>query len=312
MIFLYYWFIWEDKYERSMWNIIFFATKMKKEKDLYKELVPLMSCVDYTVSKESYELLMNPTYHMMVTLPVPSDLENYYKSEDYISHTNANKSVFDKLYQGVRKYTLQKKLALINSFNSSDKKLLDIGSGTGDFLSTCKNKGWNVFGVEPSKEARIISESKDVKAVADLSLLKEASFDIITLWHVLEHVENLLEYIEILKTKLKPEGVLIIAVPNYKSFDANYYKEYWAAFDVPRHLWHFSQESIKKLFSQVYMKVEKTIPMKFDSYYVSMLSEKYKSGRNKFLKAFYIGFLSNLKARSTSEYSSLIYVIKNT
>jgi 2-polyprenyl-3-methyl-5-hydroxy-6-metoxy-1,4-benzoquinol methylase len=285
---------------------------MKKEKDLYKELVPLMSCVDYTVSKESYELLMNPTYNMMVTLPVPSDLENYYKSETYISHTNANKSVFDKLYQGVRKHTLQKKLSLINSFNSSEKKLLDIGSGTGDFLSTCKKKGWNVFGVEPNKEARTISEDKNVTAVTDLLLLKEDRFDVITLWHVLEHVENLLEYIEILKTKLKPDGVILIAVPNYKSFDAKHYKEYWAAFDVPRHLWHFSQESIKKLFSHVYMKVEKTIPMKFDSYYVSILSEKYKSGKNKFLKAFYIGFLSNLKARSTSEYSSLIYVIKNT
>jgi len=295
-----------------MWNIIFFATKMKKEKDLYKELVPLMSCIDYTVSKESYELLMNPTYQMMVTLPVPSDLDNYYKSEDYISHSNANKSVFDKLYQGVRKYTLQKKLTLINSFDAPDKKLLDIGAGTGDFLATCKIKGWNVFGVEPSKEARIISESNGVKSVTDLTLLKEENFDVITLWHVLEHVENLLEYIEILKSKLKPKGVLIIAVPNYNSFDANYYKEYWAAFDVPRHLWHFSQESIRKLFSQVFMKVEKTIPMKFDSYYVSMLSEKYKSGRNKFLKAFYIGFLSNLKAKTTSEYSSLIYVIKNT
>ena len=295
-----------------MWNILIFTTKMKKDKDLYKELVPLMSCVDYTVSKESYELLMNAKYNMMVTLPVPSDLENYYKSEDYISHTNANKNVFDKLYQRVRKHTLQKKLTLINSFNSSEKKLLDIGSGTGDFLSTCKNNGWNVFGVEPSKDARTISEKKGIKAVDDLSLLKEGNFDVITLWHVLEHVENLLEYIEILKTKLKPNGVLIIAVPNYNSFDANYYKEYWAAFDVPRHLWHFSQESIKKLFSQVFMKVEKTIPMKFDSYYVSMLSEKYKSGKNKYLKAFYIGFLSNLKARSSSEYSSLIYVIKNT
>ena len=284
---------------------------MKKEKELYKELIPLMCCKDYTVSKESYELLMNPNYQMMVTLPVPSDLENYYKSEAYISHTNANKSVFDKLYQRVRKHTLQKKLGLINSYKFTDRKLLDIGSGTGDFLATCKNDGWKVFGVEPNKEARVISKSKNISAVRDLTLLKENSFDVITLWHVLEHVENLLEYIEILKNKLKPNGVLIIAVPNYKSYDASYYKEYWAAFDVPRHLWHFSQESIKKLFSQVSMQVEKTIPMKFDSYYVSMLSEKYKSGRNKIIKAFYIGFLSNFKARATSEYSSLIYVIKN-
>ena len=285
---------------------------MKKEKALYKDLIPFMSCIDYTVSKESYELLKNPTYEMLVTLPVPSDLENYYKSEDYISHTNANKSIFDKVYQQVRKHTLQKKLTLINSFNTADKKLLDIGSGTGDFLSTCNNNGWHVFGVEPNKEARTISENKEETAEHDLSILKEDNFDVITLWHVLEHVENLLEYIDVLKSKLKPNGFLIIAVPNYNSFDANYYKEYWAAYDVPRHLWHFSQTSIKKLFAQVDMKVDKTIPMKFDSYYVSMLSEKYKSGRNKFLKAFYIGFRSNLKARTSSEYSSLIYVIKKS
>lgn len=285
---------------------------MKKEKELYKNLVPCMSCKDYTVSQESYELLRNPKYNMLVTLPVPADLENYYKSEDYISHTDANKSFFDKIYQSVRKYTLQKKLTLINSFNFSDKKLLDVGSGTGDFLTTCKEDGWKSFGVEPSKEAREIALTKKVDVVNDLSSLKEKDFDVITLWHVLEHVENLFEYIETLKKKLKPNGVLIIAVPNYNSFDAKHYKEHWAAFDVPRHLWHFSQESIKKLFASVSMEVEKVLPMKFDSYYVSMLSEKYKHGRNRFIKAFYVGFLSNLKAKSTSEYSSLIYVIKNT
>lgn len=285
---------------------------MIKEKELYKGLKPFMSCKDYTVSQESYELLLNKDYEMMVTLPVPSDLENYYKSEEYISHTNANKSIVDKIYQTVRKRTLQNKLALINSFNFTNKKLLDIGSGTGDFLATCKNDTWTIFGVEPNEDARNISKNNNVNAVSDISLLTEKNFDVITLWHVLEHVENLLEYIEILKSKLNPNGVLIIAVPNYKSFDANYYKEFWAAFDVPRHLWHFSQESIKKLFSHISMKVEKTIPMKYDSYYVSMLSEKYKSGRTNFLKALYIGFLSNLKARSTSQYSSLIYVIKNT
>lgn len=312
MIFLFYWFIWEDKNKCSTWNNLNICYKMKKEKELYKNLVPCMSCKDYTVSQESYELLRNPKYNMLVTLPVPADLENYYKSEDYISHTDANKSFFDKIYQSVRKYTLQKKLTLINSFNFSDKKLLDVGSGTGDFLTTCKEDGWKSFGVEPSKEAREIALTKKVDVVNDLSSLKEKDFDVITLWHVLEHVENLFEYIETLKKKLKPNGVLIIAVPNYNSFDAKHYKEHWAAFDVPRHLWHFSQESIKKLFASVSMEVEKVLPMKFDSYYVSMLSEKYKHGRNRFIKAFYVGFLSNLKAKSTSEYSSLIYVIKNT
>lgn len=280
--------------------------------NLHKGLIPVMSCIDYTVSNESYELLMNPSYEMMVTSPVPSDLENYYKSEAYISHSNTSKSFLDKLYQRVRKYTLKRKVSLINSFDVSGKKILDVGCGTGDFLATAQNDGWEVHGVEPSKEARIVSATKNIDALEDFSQLKEDGFDVITLWHVLEHVPNLLTYIETLKNKLKPDGVLLIAVPNYKSFDAGHYKNYWAAYDVPRHLWHFSQRSIQKLFSEVGMTVGKVIPMKFDSYYVSMLSEKYKYGKNRFFKALCIGFLSNRKARVSSEYSSLIYLIKNT
>ena len=159
---------------------------MNREMNLHKELTPVMSCIDYTVSKESYELLMNPKYHMMVTSPVPSDLENYYKSDAYISHSNTSKSFLDKVYQRVRKYTLKKKVSLINSFHTSGKKILDLGSGTGDFLATAKASGWDVYGVEPSKEARIVSENKKIVAIEDLSLLEEESFDVITLWHVLE------------------------------------------------------------------------------------------------------------------------------
>ena len=285
---------------------------MSRERNLHKGLISVMSCIDYTVSKESYELLMNPIYDMMVTSPVPIDLEKYYKSDAYISHSDSNTNFLDKVYQRVRKYTLKRKVSLINSFNTSGKKLLDVGCGTGDFLATAKKEGWNVFGVEPSEEARDISSRKNIVALEELLFLKEENFDVITLWHVLEHVPNLFTYIETLKKKLNPNGVLLIAVPNYKSFDARYYKEYWAGYDVPRHLWHFSQQSIEMLFSKQEMHVQKVIPMKFDSYYVSMLSEKYKYGKNRFLKALCIGFLSNRKARATSEYSSLIYLIKNT
>lgn len=284
---------------------------MIKKNDFYKGLTPFLNCKDHSVSKESYELLKNIEYDMLVTSPVPSDLENYYKSEEYISHTDSRKSLLDKIYQSVRKYTLQKKLALLNSFQTDNKKVLDIGSGTGDFLLTCRKDGWSVFGVEPNKEARKISEIKEVKVSRSIHTVLEKNFDIITLWHVLEHVENLEEYISLLKEKLSPNGKLIIAVPNYKSYDANHYKEFWAAFDVPRHLWHFSQKSIEKLFSSVSMKIEKTLPMRFDSYYVSILSEKYKRGKNNFFKAFWVGFLSNYKAKKTKEYSSLIYILKN-
>jgi 2-polyprenyl-3-methyl-5-hydroxy-6-metoxy-1,4-benzoquinol methylase len=204
--------------------------------------------------------------------------------------------------------------------------ILDVGCGTGDFLVACNNKNWNVVGIEPNKNARVLVKSK-------LGILKSNSsnyndkqpkiynqiesvetdqkFDVITMWHVLEHIPNLIEYISLLKQQLKPNGTLIIAVPNYKSFDAAYYGKFWAAFDVPRHLWHFSRKAIKLLFEKEQLNVVKIIPMKLDSFYVSLLSEKYKTGKSNFIKAFLIGFKSNLKAKKSKEYSSLIYIIKN-
>ena len=143
---------------------------MNKEKNLYKGVKPFISCTDHSVSQESYELLFNEEFEMMVTLPVPLDLEKYYKSEDYISHTDASKTIVDKIYQRVRKHTLQKKLALINSFHSTEKKLLDIGSGTGDFLATCKKDHWSVFGVEPNENAIAISKTKGISVVSDISI----------------------------------------------------------------------------------------------------------------------------------------------
>jgi 2-polyprenyl-3-methyl-5-hydroxy-6-metoxy-1,4-benzoquinol methylase len=283
---------------------------MTKEKDFYQDLQPFLNCKDQTVSKEVYQVMVNNEYEMLVTSPVPKNIADYYKSEDYISHTDSKKSVIDKVYQAVKNITLKRKLKLINSFKTPSKNILDVGAGTGDFLKVCKNNSWNVAGIEPSLDARNIAQKKEVNLNVSLSEFKNVKFDVITLWHVLEHVENLSEYISTLHNLLSDEGRLIIAVPNFKSYDANYYKEFWAAFDVPRHLWHFSQTSIFKLFSSENMIVEKTIPMKFDAYYVSLLSEKYKSGQMNPIKAFYRGFRSNLKASSTNEYSSLIYVLK--
>jgi 2-polyprenyl-3-methyl-5-hydroxy-6-metoxy-1,4-benzoquinol methylase len=283
---------------------------MKKEKDFYKNLQPFLSCKDHTVSGEVYQVMINNEYDMLVTNPVPENLAKYYKSEDYISHTDSKKSLLDKVYQAVKNVTLKRKLKLINSFETREKNILDVGAGTGDFLKICKSNSWEVSGIEPSLQARNVAHKKGVNLQESLSEFKNKKFNIITLWHVLEHVENLSEYISILHNLLADDGRLIIAVPNFKSDDANYYKEFWAAFDVPRHLWHFSQTSISKLFSEVNMVVEKTVPMKFDGYYVSLLSEKYKFGKMNSLKSVYRGFVSNLKARSTKEYSSLIYVLK--
>ncbi|WP_339881122.1 class I SAM-dependent methyltransferase [Polaribacter vadi] len=283
---------------------------MNKKIDFYKNLEPFLECKDYTVSGEVYQVKKNTEFDMLVTVPVPKNLGDYYKSEDYISHTDSKKSLLDKVYQSVKNITLKRKLKLINSFGTSTKNILDVGAGTGDFLKVCKDNSWNVFGTEPDVDARNIAAKKEIILHEDLSKIKNSKFDVITLWHVLEHVENLQEYISELENLLSEKGRLIIAVPNYKSYDAKYYKQHWAAFDVPRHLWHFSQTSISKLFSEVDMIVEKILPMKFDAYYVSLLSEKYKSGKMNPVKSFQKGFTSNLKAKDTNEYSSLIYVLK--
>ena len=277
-----------------------------------------LTCKDHTVSGETFQLLYEKELDMLITHPAPvtSDLGKYYESEDYISHTDSKLSFFDRIYQLVKVYTVSKKVKMLRGFcdpKESEKSILDIGCGTGDFLVACKKSGFQVCGIEPSKKAKEIVTSKiQADLFDDISDLNTQKFDVITMWHVLEHVPNLKDYISILKTLLKPNGTLIIAVPNFKSYDANYYKEFWAAYDVPRHLSHFSKKAISKLFLKEKMEVVKILPMKFDSYYVSLLSEKYKTGSANFLKAIYIGFVSNLKAIQSKEYSSLNYVIKKS
>ena len=277
-----------------------------------KNTKPFLKVKDYSVSQETFELLYDKELDMLITYPQPSldKLPSYYESVDYISHTDGNKSLFEKMYQFVKSIALKNKLKLINS-QSPKGRILDIGAGVGDFLSVCKNDGWQTIGIEPSDKAKNIAKSKGVSFVENLSELENHSFDIITMWHVLEHVPNLEEQITELKRLIKPNGTVIIAVPNFKSFDAKHYGQFWAAFDVPIHLWHFSKTAIQKLFAKEKLELIKVLPMKFDSFYVSLLSEKYKTGKMNFIKAFFIGLKSNLKATRNSEYSSHIYVIKN-
>ncbi len=268
---------------------------------------------DYSVSQETFDLYYDNVLDMLVTNPQPNpeNLGRYYDSPNYISHTDGNKSLFEKLYQAVKNIALKNKLNLINQLSPNKGKILDIGAGVGDFLAFAKQNGWQTIGVEPSQKAKEIATKKGVDFAKETSELQNNSFDIITMWHVLEHVPDLNKQIAELKRLLKPNGTLIIAVPNFKSFDANYYKEFWAAFDVPIHFWHFSKTAIKLLFENENMKLEKVLPMKFDSFYVSLLSEKYKTGKMNFIKAFFIGLKSNCKAKKSLEYSSHIYVLKN-
>jgi len=272
---------------------------------------------DHSVSGEEFQLIYNEQLEMLETFPQPSDeqLPKYYQSEDYISHTDAKRNWFEKVYHFVKTIALKRKLKLINSFKLEDKHLLDIGCGTGDFLKIAKDNNWHVSGIEPNLNARVIANQKTDNSIFNIDQLlkfEKHSFDVITLWHVLEHLPKLENHIAVFESLLKPNGRLVIAVPNYKSFDANYYKNNWAAFDVPRHLWHFSQNAISKLVQSKGMDLIKTKPMIFDAYYVSLLSEKYKNGFMNPITAFWIGWRSNSKAKRTGEFSSLIYIIKKS
>lgn len=278
-----------------------------------KNLKNYLTVKDNSVSKETFELLYDENLDLLITSPQPSenDLGRYYESDDYISHTDGKRSIFEKAYHFIKNIALKNKLSLINDLQKSKGDLLDIGAGTGDFLLVAKQNGWKTMGIEPSEKAKTIAEKKGVELKSNLFDFADHSFDVITMWHVLEHVPNLENQIKELKRLVKPNGSIIIAVPNFKSFDAKYYKEFWAAYDVPRHLWHFSKSAIEKLFAQEDLKLQKILPMKFDSFYVSLLSEKYKTGKMNYLKAFSIGLKSNLKAKKNFEYSSHIYVLKN-
>lgn len=273
-----------------------------------------ITCKDHTVSGEEFGLILDPEMDLLITTPKPDPekLPSYYKSEDYISHTDSKNSITDKIYQRVKKLMIANKLNWIESHSSEKGNLLDIGAGTGEFLLSAKKKGWKVKGIEPDENARTLAKQKGIKLVPDSSTFKAEKFDVITMWHVFEHVYDLKNQIIELEQLLKKDGLLIIAVPNYKSFDASYYKEFWAAYDVPRHLWHFSQTSFPKLFSGTSLSLIGNKPLAFDSFYVSLLSEKYMTGKPNFLNAFYIGLKSNMKAKTSSEYSSIAYFFRKS
>jgi len=274
-----------------------------------------LTCVDHTVSRETFQIVQCNSCGFKFTNPRPeeSDLGRYYKSEEYVSHSNTRKGFINSTYQSVRKYTLLKKLQLISKYYKTGN-ILDIGCGTGEFLNTCKNAKWSTLGIEPDDDARkmaIQNYGLDVREEAELKNLPDESFDIISMWHVLEHVPKLNERVEELKRLIKPKGMIIIAVPNCNSLDAKIYKEQWAAYDVPRHLYHFTPKDIETLFRKRSMKVFRILPMIFDSFYVSMLSEKIKTGKTNIIRSTWNGLRSNLSAmKSGKTYSSQIYLIR--
>ncbi|NHM03457.1 class I SAM-dependent methyltransferase [Flavobacterium celericrescens] len=268
---------------------------------------------DFSVSGESFSLLLNEEYQILKTHPQPTldKLGSYYEFEDYISHTDGKRTLFEKMYHFIKRKAIRDKVKLINSYQPVKGKILDIGAGTGDFLLECKNQNWDILGIEPNDKAKGIAVGKGIKFGDTIEKLESNSFDVITMWHVLEHVPDVEYQVAELKRLLKPSGTIIIAVPNFKSYDAKYYKEFWAAYDVPRHLWHFSKTAIEKLFDKQNMNLEDIKPMWFDSFYVSLLSEKYKTRKMNFISGFFIGLISNVSGFFKKEFSSHIYVLKN-
>ncbi|MCF0075621.1 class I SAM-dependent methyltransferase [Dyadobacter sp. CY261] len=273
---------------------------------------------DHTVSHKEFTIQQCNSCYFLFTNPRPSEeqIGAFYESQDYISHHDEAKDLMSKVYTSVRNHTVEQKVKLINSLIPTKGTLLDIGCGTGAFLGAVKQNGWKTFGTEPDSGAREVA-SKRVGATVFENIaedtLRAQQYDIITMWHVLEHVHKLNETIEWVERQLKPNGRIIIAVPNPQSFDAAKYGRFWAAYDVPRHLYHFTRATMKNLMHRHGLTVKKILPMWFDSFYVSMLSTKYKNKKMNMVDSALTGLQSNLKGRSGSDKelntSSLIYII---
>lgn len=271
---------------------------------------------DHKISQELFQLASCDDCGQLFTQNPPDELNSgaYYKSERYISHSNSTKGVINYLYHIVRVYMLRKKRKIIAGVSTS-RKLIDIGCGTGYFLNQMHSNGYTTKGVERSPEARrfcIDNFGLDVVSPEYLfDDLVQEKFELATMWHVLEHLYDPHKYLKAIHKILKDESYLFVAVPNYKSYDAEYYRQFWAGYDVPRHLWHFDAPTVTNLVEGVGFKLVSLHRLPFDAYYVSLLSESYKGNR------FFVfaGLLNGLKSQIVSLFnlkrtSSILYVFK--
>ncbi|HEX2608247.1 MAG TPA: class I SAM-dependent methyltransferase [Flavisolibacter sp.] len=277
---------------------------------------PLLTVKDHSVSHQEFVVWQCRDCSLRFTQDVPDQesIGPYYQSEDYISHSNTSKGALNKLYQRVRRFTLKQKADLVISHTRPRGSILDMGAGIGAFLDVMKEKSWNITGLEPDAGAREQARKLfriELQDAGKLEQLQEGSYDAITLWHVLEHVHALHNTIEKLKKLLTTSGKLFIAVPNYSSLDASVYLNFWAAYDVPRHLYHFTPKSIDKLMALHGMRVISKKPMWFDSFYISLLSSKYHRGKTSWIGAGVTGLRSNIKAfLNKDRCSSVTYIIE--
>ncbi len=268
---------------------------------------------DHAISQEAFTITECGNCGLFFTNPRPEEqnIQKYYESQNYISHSQNPKNAIDLLYHLVRTYTTRQKLSWINHLQPQKGRILDVGCGTGHFLSLAQKKNWKTIGIEPNDRARKIANQKKLEVKKNIEELKtEKKFDIITLFHVLEHIHQLDNTLNQIISTLKKRGNLLIAVPNHDSHDRKKYQEHWAAYDIPRHLYHFDLNSMKFLAEKYSLRIKKIIPMKFDSYYVSLLSDKFINPKANPLQSFLKGNKFNKMAKSDGNYSSLVFVLK--
>lgn len=269
---------------------------------------------DEFLSNEDFQIHECLQCGLLFTEPRPSKekIGDYYKSEEYYSHQENKKGFIPKLYESVKAINLKHKYRVAVE-GKSIGKLLDIGCGVGDFLHIAEQHGWQCTGVEPSEDAKAIATKRikaDILSSEDLEQIPNETFDVITMWHVLEHVDDLRWQVFQLQRLIKNNGRIVIAVPNYKSYDAEFYKEKWAAYDVPRHLNHFNKETLVKIFKNNNLNLIDTNKLKWDAYYISYMSEQYKHHSMPLLRGAFRGLISNCKARKSNEWSSRVYVFE--
>ncbi len=267
---------------------------------------------DYFLTRKEFSISQCKECNFLFTNPYPDEsvISDYYKSDSYFSHPKSGFSIFSFVYNLIRRYNIKNKYRVVTD-GIKVGNVLDIGCGSGDFLNFCKEKNWNISGVEPNTEAREFASKRMGKEIFQPNQQKyfeSHSFDLITLWHVLEHIDDLDMQFDEIRRLLKKSGRLVIALPNYKSYDAVLYGNTWAAWDVPRHLHHFDKSTISLLAKRHGFILQRSLPMVWDAFYVSLLSEKYRNSRLYPLRAFINGCKSNNKAKKSQEYSSLIYI----
>lgn len=266
---------------------------------------------DYFLTKEDFELYQCDHCELVFTVPRPTPevIGKYYQSEEYYSHQQNSKGFIPKVYEMVKTINLKSKVTMAVG-DMAKGRLLDIGCGVGDFLLQTSKLGWEIQGIEPSKQARDIAQSRlgfSPLQPSDYEKMPDQSFDVITMWHVLEHVDDLKTQTKELKRLLKPGGRLLVALPNYQSFDCQYYKDKWAAWDVPRHLNHFNPDCLRFILNSIDFKYVDTQRLIWDSFYISFLSEKYLGHSLPLVRGAWVGLKSNCTALRSGMYSSLVY-----